>query len=849
MTDQDIIYDFVASGRAPALTDPRRIDRSAWLLHFTRRAETAEAIAHGRFGFGEDLDETLGLHAGAGAESGSTFDDCSNFKVAFAYLLDDLACTPIVWDKVFGIYGSLRPAAVLFRSESAVRAYHKTSGDPQVMFRICTERDLVALRYVAPRKYETMDGRTFRTIDALKDWADSVHGSSPSIDCHAYNEYDIGVYRKFRPILSKFSPEDRSAYGRLRFVEDREKAEAEGSEIMRRYMANGLRRHPKGNPADAACRILSLTDGEGVDHRVEARELFEDVGIRPESGEHLFQACVNDDGEVVAASTVGLYDETPDDGDPLRRPRWRFSVVVDEAWRRKGIARALVRGILDAYPRERFLLEGKVVSPHMAALLDDLGFLYDDEHEEEWSDFDRSWGRRMYLPNPSGHFLDSEESRQENPRARPSPAQIERRAEVLLEAVGDSLDEYRALVADLKELANGGSNEFGEILNWAPGDVLMLLIAVERLRWLCVRSAGRLSSRGDSRDVRYRTYDDEQLRRLADSVAHIRNPRRRNSDADLRELEHVVKTSPRDMAAWGRLQTALRRAGAPAYQGPGYTLWLFNGLRRLTNAQRVRHANRAPEVTFVGEHEGEKIEFWHGAVRVRPVRMTRVRPVRMTLTVRSPDKALFLNISERPGEAVPYEVYRGVEDGTPKPRESVDPVWYSAEDLLRWFSEQPDTPRYTHDCTSCVFLGRHRRADLYVCPRPEHMSESVIARYSSEGSDYNSSPASLVMRRIFTQPPREPATGVYHRGEDTDEAWRRARARDLFLARESRGEDLQRCRYCDGMFVPSDSLSRTHNCHAEYQARLAAARRRCARPGCAETAVVGSYCRPHAPIA
>src|SRR5579883_1869674 len=161
---------------------------------------------------------------------------------------------------------------------------------------------------------------------------------------------------------------------------------------------------------DLSCRIVSLTDGEGVDHRVEARELFEDVGIRPESSEHLFQACVNEDGEVVAASTVGLYDETPDDGDPLRRPRWRFSVVVDEGWRRKGIARALVRGILDAYPRERFLLEGKVVSPHMAALLDDLGFLYDDEHEEEWSDFDRSWGRRMYLPNPSGHFLDSVES-------------------------------------------------------------------------------------------------------------------------------------------------------------------------------------------------------------------------------------------------------------------------------------------------------------------------------------------------------------------------------------------------------------------------------------------------------
>ncbi len=295
------------------------------------------------------------------------------------------------------------------------------------------------------------------------------------------------------------------------------------------------------------------------------------------------------------------------------------------------------------------------------------------------------------------------------------------------------------------------------------------------------------------------------------------------------------------MAAWGRLQTALRRAGAPAYQGPGYTLWLFNGLRRLTNARRVRHANRSPEVTFLGDHNGEKIEFWHGAIRVRPPRMS--------LTVQCRDKGLSLSINEnRSDEPARHEVYRGINDGSQKPRESADAI-YSAEDILQWFVEQPGMPRFEHDCSTCVFLGRHRRADLYVCPYPEHMAESVIARYSSEGSDYASSPASIVMRRIFTQPPREPETGVYHTGEDLDEAWRRARARDLFLARESRGEDLQRCRYCDGMFVPSDSLTRTHNCHAEYQARIAAARRRCARPECAETAVVGGYCRPHAPRA
>jgi hypothetical protein len=39
-------------------------------------------------------------------------------------------------------------------------------------------------------------------------------------------------------------------------------------------------------------------------------------------------------------------------------------------------------------------------------------------------------------------------------------------------------------------------------------------------------------------------------------------------------------------------------------------------------------------------------------------------------------------------------------------------------------------PRYTHDCTSCTFEGRHREYDIYHC------GHTWIARKSDEPSDY-----------------------------------------------------------------------------------------------------------------
>ena len=46
-------------------------------------------------------------------------------------------------------------------------------------------------------------------------------------------------------------------------------------------------------------------------------------------------------------------------------------------------------------------------------------------------------------------------------------------------------------------------------------------------------------------------------------------------------------------------------------------------------------------------------------------------------------------------------------------------------------------PLYEHDCTNCIHLGVHDKADLYFCLQGGNMP-TVIARYSNEGSDYTS---------------------------------------------------------------------------------------------------------------
>lgn len=79
------------------------------------------------------------------------------------------------------------------------------------------------------------------------------------------------------------------------------------------------------------------------------------------------------------------------------------------------------------------------------------------------------------------------------------------------------------------------------------------------------------------------------------------------------------------------------------------------------------------------------------------------------------------------------------------------------------------TPRYRHDCAACTFLGAHDDADLYHCP--QHGLPTLIARHSSEPSDYTSFLADLVRRdgRMFV-------------GHALAEAYRRALALRLPLA-------------------------------------------------------------------
>ena len=60
-------------------------------------------------------------------------------------------------------------------------------------------------------------------------------------------------------------------------------------------------------------------------------------------------------------------------------------------------------------------------------------------------------------------------------------------------------------------------------------------------------------------------------------------------------------------------------------------------------------------------------------------------------------------------------------------------------------------PLYEHDCEQCMFLGTFELKDLYVCPtnRSDKIISTVIARCSSEGSDYSSGLHFAVYHEVF----------------------------------------------------------------------------------------------------
>ena len=53
-----------------------------------------------------------------------------------------------------------------------------------------------------------------------------------------------------------------------------------------------------------------------------------------------------------------------------------------------------------------------------------------------------------------------------------------------------------------------------------------------------------------------------------------------------------------------------------------------------------------------------------------------------------------------------------------------------------------DTPKYTHDCDCCTFLGHVAGQDLYWCPQGG--MATIIARDGSEGPNYQSMPVHLM---------------------------------------------------------------------------------------------------------
>ncbi len=158
------------------------------------------------------------------------------------------------------------------------------------------------------------------------------------------------------------------------------------------------------NPPDFDCEIRKIDPEEDWELADEAYRLFRDLGVRPENHEEIEYVCVSRSGLVKGALAIGLYSALPDESDPLGRPRFSMSIVVDPEAQGLGVGKALVREVEVDYPRDEVLVEAKVVNPIAGRLLKGFGYQYELEEPEEWSNFDRSWGRRIYRPNPHARW-------------------------------------------------------------------------------------------------------------------------------------------------------------------------------------------------------------------------------------------------------------------------------------------------------------------------------------------------------------------------------------------------------------------------------------------------------------
>lgn len=98
-------------------------------------------------------------------------------------------------------------------------------------------------------------------------------------------------------------------------------------------------------------------------------------------------------------------------------------------------------------------------------------------------------------------------------------------------------------------------------------------------------------------------------------------------------------------------------------------------------------------------------------------------------------------------------------------------------------SDKPK-PLYAHDCDQCVFLGSYgyvgQDFDLYFCNQ-DRLWPTVVARYSSDGPDYESGLAAA--KHIERSVEGLGSTSVNH---PLVEAKRRAKERGLITRKDTR---------------------------------------------------------------
>ncbi len=110
-------------------------------------------------------------------------------------------------------------------------------------------------------------------------------------------------------------------------------------------------------------------------------------------------------------------------------------------------------------------------------------------------------------------------------------------------------------------------------------------------------------------------------------------------------------------------------------------------------------------------------------------------------------------------------------------------------------------PRYTHDCSACVFLGHYDTEegefDLYACTaRQVGGDDSFIARYGDEGPEYASAPSSIASRPGFSI---APVVEAYRR-------WLRLDLIDTTLRVLDNLRDQLRAQLVEGKIDPCDLL-------------------------------------------